>query len=158
MADHSGHRGRLKQEFLLRPDSFPDHKLLELLLFYANPRSDTNPLAHDLMDHFGNNPKGKAAVTHFTVLEQFKNYSLVKCVLETGRTHQIRVHMKYIGHPLAGDPLYGPKRTLSGHGQFLHAKTLGFYQPSTNEWLEFSAPLPTIFEKQLKNLRQEMKQ
>ncbi len=104
------------------------------------------------------NPKGKAAVTHFTVLEQFKNYSLVKCVLETGRTHQIRVHMKYIGHPLAGDPLYGPKRTLSGHGQFLHAKTLGFYQPSTNEWLEFSAPLPTIFEEQLENLRQEMKQ
>lgn len=104
------------------------------------------------------NPKGKATVTHFTVLEQFKNYSLVKCVLETGRTHQIRVHMKYIGHPLAGDPLYGPKKTLSGHGQFLHAKTLGFYQPSTNEWLEFSAPLPTIFEKQLENLRQEMKQ
>ena len=104
------------------------------------------------------NSKGKAAVTHFTVLEQFKNYSLVKCVLETGRTHQIRVHMKYIGHPLAGDPLYGPKKTLSGHGQFLHAKTLGFYQPSTNEWLEFSAPLPTIFEKQLENLRQEMKQ
>lgn len=104
------------------------------------------------------NPKGKDAVTHFTVLEQFKNYSLVKCVLETGRTHQIRVHMKYIGHPLAGDPLYGPKKTLSGHGQFLHAKTLGFYQPSTNDWLEFSAPLPTIFEKQLENLRQEMKQ
>ncbi len=104
------------------------------------------------------NPKGKAAVTHFTVLEQFKNYSLVKCVLETGRTHLIRVHMKYIGHPLAGDPLYGRKKTLSGHGQFLHAKTLGFYQPSTNEWLEFSAPLPTIFEKQLENLRQEMKQ
>ncbi|WP_270253539.1 RluA family pseudouridine synthase [Lactobacillus johnsonii] len=104
------------------------------------------------------NTKGKAAVTHFTVLEQFKNYSLVKCVLETGRTHQIRVHMKYIGHPLAGDPLYGPKKTLSGHGQFLHAKTLGFYQPSTNEWLEFSAPLSTIFEKQLENLRQEMKQ
>lgn len=104
------------------------------------------------------NPKGKDAVTHFTVLEQFKNYSLVKCVLETGRTHQIRVHMKYIGHPLAGDPLYGPNKTLLGHGQFLHAKTLGFYQPSTNDWLEFSAPLPTIFEKQLENLRQEMKQ
>lgn len=104
------------------------------------------------------NPKGKDAVTHFTVLEQFKNYSLVKCVLETGRTHQIRVHMKYIGHPLAGDPLYGPNKTLMGHGQFLHAKTLGFNQPSTNDWLEFSAPLPTIFEKQLENLRQEMKQ
>ena len=103
------------------------------------------------------NPKGKSAITHFTVLEQFKDYSLVKCVLETGRTHQIRVHLKYIGHPLAGDPLYGPKKTLAGHGQFLHAKTLGFYQPSTREWLEFSAPLPAIFEKQLDNLRQEMK-
>lgn len=103
------------------------------------------------------NPKGKAAVTHFTVLEQFKDYSLVKCVLETGRTHQIRVHMKYIGHPLAGDPLYGPKKTLTGHGQFLHAETLGFYQPSTHKWLEFSAPLPAIFEKQLENLRRETK-
>jgi 23S rRNA pseudouridine1911/1915/1917 synthase len=103
------------------------------------------------------NPKGKAAVTHFTVLEQFKDYSLVKCVLETGRTHQIRVHMKYIDHPLAGDPLYGPKKTLAGHGQFLHAKTLGFYQPSTHKWLEFSAPLPVIFEKQLENLRREVK-
>ena len=98
------------------------------------------------------NPKGKAAVTHFTVLEQFKDYSLVKCVLETGRTHQIRVHMKYIGHPL-----YGPKKTLTGHGQFLHAETLGFYQPSTHKWLEFSAPLPAIFEKQLENLRRETK-
>lgn len=103
------------------------------------------------------NPKGKVAVTHFTVLEQLKNYSLVKCVLETGRTHQIRVHMKYIGHPLAGDPLYGPKKTLAGHGQFLHAETLGFYQPSTNKWLEFSTPLPEIFEKQLENLRRETK-
>ena len=60
-----------------------------------------------------------------------------------GQKHQIRVHMKYIGHPLAGDPLYGPKKTLSGHGQFCMPR-LGFYQPSTNEWLEFSAPLPTI--------------
>ena len=101
---------------------------------------------------------GKHAVTHYRVLERFGYVTVVECRLETGRTHQIRVHMKYIGHPLAGDPLYGPKKTLSGHGQFLHAKTLGFYQPSTNEWLEFSAPLPTIFEKQLENLRQEMKQ
>lgn len=99
------------------------------------------------------NPKGKAARTHFEVLEQFKGYSLVKCVLETGRTHQIRVHMKYIGHPLAGDPLYGPKKTLKGNGQFLHAKTLGFYQPTTHEWLEFSADLPPIFLQQLDNLR-----
>lgn len=65
------------------------------------------------------NPKGKAAVTHFTVLEQFKDYSLVKCVLETGRTHQIRVHMKYIGHPLAGDLLYGPKVSACRNFRFL---------------------------------------
>ena len=99
------------------------------------------------------NPNGKNAVTHFEVLEQFKDYSLVKCVLETGRTHQIRVHMKYIGHPLAGDPVYGPKKTLKGNGQFLHAKTLGFYQPTTNEWLEFSVDVPEIFQKQLEKLR-----
>ncbi|MBP2058026.1 23S rRNA pseudouridine1911/1915/1917 synthase [Lactobacillus colini] len=103
------------------------------------------------------NPNGKEAVTHFTVLEQFKGYSLVKCVLETGRTHQIRVHMKYIGHPLAGDPLYGPKNTLKGKGQFLHAKTLGFKQPSTGKWLEFSCPIPTIFREQLDNLRLHQK-
>lgn len=99
------------------------------------------------------NPDGKQAVTHFQVLEQFEDYSLVKCVLETGRTHQIRVHMKYIGHPLAGDPLYGPKKTLKGNGQFLHAETLGFEQPTTGEWLEFSCPIPPIFQKQLDNLR-----
>lgn len=103
------------------------------------------------------NPRGKAAVTHFRVLEQFSNYSLVKCVLETGRTHQIRVHMKYIGHPLAGDPLYGPKKTLPGHGQFLHAAVLGFYQPKTDEWLEFTVPVPPIFQQTLDKLRQQNK-
>lgn len=99
------------------------------------------------------NPKGKNAITHFTVLEQFKNYSLVKCVLETGRTHQIRVHMKYIGHPIAGDPLYGPKKTLKGNGQFLHAAVLGFEHPTTHKWLEFKAPVPAIFEKTLEQLK-----
>ncbi|CCI82636.1 RluA family pseudouridine synthase [Lactobacillus hominis] len=101
------------------------------------------------------NPKGKKAITHFEVLEQFKNYALVKCVLETGRTHQIRVHMRYIGHPIAGDPLYGPKKTLKGNGQFLHAATLGFEHPATHKWLEFSAPVPAIFQEQLDNLRKE---
>lgn len=96
---------------------------------------------------------GKAAVTHFKVLEQYPNYALVSCQLETGRTHQIRVHMKYIGHPLAGDPLYGPKKTLKGHGQFLHAKILGFKQPKTGQWLEFQVELPEIFQKKLTYLR-----
>lgn len=84
----------------------------------------------------------KPAVTHFIVLERFKEYTLVECKLETGRTHQIRVHMKYIEHPLAGDPKYGPKKTLELDGQALHAKTLGFTHPRTGEYLEFEAPLP----------------
>ncbi|APG71378.1 pseudouridine synthase [Lactobacillus delbrueckii subsp. delbrueckii] len=99
--------------------------------------------------------KGKSAVTHFKVLEQYQGYSLVECQLETGRTHQIRVHMAYIGHPLAGDPLYGPRKTLPGHGQFLHAKTLGFEQPSTGEWLEFSAKPPEIFQQTVADLRKK---
>ncbi len=96
---------------------------------------------------------GRSAVTHFTVLEQFDGYSLLKLKLETGRTHQIRVHMKYIGHPVAGDPLYGPKNTLQGHGQFLHAQTLGFEHPRTHKWLEFSVEPPRIFQETLNKLR-----
>ncbi|MCD5445665.1 RluA family pseudouridine synthase [Lactobacillus delbrueckii] len=99
--------------------------------------------------------KGKSAVTHFKVLEQYQGYSLVECQLETGRTHQIRVHMAYIGHPLAGDPLYGPRKTLPGHGQFLHAKTLGFEQPSTGEWMEFSVQPPEIFQQTVADLRKK---
>ena len=99
--------------------------------------------------------KGKSAVTHFKVLEQYQGYSLVECQLETGRTHQIRVHMAYIGHPLAGDRLYGPKKTLPGHGQFLHAKTLGFEQPRTGEWLEFSVQPPEIFQQTVADLRKK---
>ena len=98
---------------------------------------------------------GRHAVTHFEVLEQFENYSLLKLKLETGRTHQIRVHMQYIGHPVAGDPLYGPKNTLKGNGQFLHAKTLGFEHPRTHEWMEFSVEPPKIFLDTLKQLRTE---
>lgn len=99
---------------------------------------------------------GKPAVTHFTVLERFENFTLVELQLETGRTHQIRVHMKYIGYPLAGDPVYGPKKTLKGNGQFLHAKLLGFTHPQTNEQLTFEAPLPEVFEKTLEKLRKDI--
>ncbi|AKP68380.1 pseudouridine synthase [Companilactobacillus ginsenosidimutans] len=96
---------------------------------------------------------GRHAVTHFEVIEQFEGYSLVKLRLETGRTHQIRVHMQYIGHPVAGDPLYGPKNTLLGNGQFLHAKTLGFEHPRTHEWMEFSVEPPKIFNDTVNKLR-----
>ncbi|MDN5372576.1 MAG: rRNA synthase [Carnobacterium sp.] len=98
---------------------------------------------------------GRAAVTHFRVLERFKDFTLVSLKLETGRTHQIRVHMKYIGYPLAGDPVYGPRKTLEGKGQFLHAKTLGFKHPTTEEFLTFEAPLPKLFEDTLMKLRQD---
>lgn len=98
---------------------------------------------------------GRPAVTHFTVLERFDEFTLVELQLETGRTHQIRVHMQYIGYPLAGDPVYGPRRTLKGNGQFLHAKLLGFTHPRTGENLVFEAPLPEIFEETLKKLRKK---
>lgn len=95
---------------------------------------------------------GRPAVTHFKVLKRYGEYTLIQCQLETGRTHQIRVHLKYIGHPVAGDPLYGPRKTLKGKGQFLHASVLGFKQPTTNKYLEFEAPLPAIFKKTLERL------
>jgi len=86
----------------------------------------------------------KSAVTHYRVLERFPGYSLIEAKLETGRTHQIRVHMKYIGYPLLGDPLYGKgaKNPFFFEGQALHAKTIGFVHPSTGEYMEFSADLP----------------
>ncbi|GEP18723.1 RluA family pseudouridine synthase [Pediococcus argentinicus] len=95
---------------------------------------------------------GRPAVTHFKVLKRFGDYTLIECQLETGRTHQIRVHLKYIGHPVAGDPLYGPKKTLKGNGQFLHAKTLGFDHPRTGEAMVFDVPVPPIFQRTLENL------
>ncbi|WP_434737678.1 RluA family pseudouridine synthase [Limosilactobacillus sp.] len=95
---------------------------------------------------------GRHAVTHFKVLERFQHYTLVSCRLETGRTHQIRVHMKYIGHPLAGDPLYGPRKTLPGNGQYLHARLLGFKHPRTGEQMTFTSPLPDYFQQMIDHL------
>ncbi|NGH29262.1 RluA family pseudouridine synthase [Staphylococcus aureus] len=96
---------------------------------------------------------GKEAVTHFNVLEHFKDYTLVECQLETGRTHQIRVHMKYIGFPLVGDPKYGPKKTLDIGGQALHAGLIGFEHPVTGEYIERHAELPQDFEDLLDTIR-----
>lgn len=96
---------------------------------------------------------GKEAVTNFRVLERFKGFTLIECKLETGRTHQIRVHMKYIGHPLVGDNVYGPKRVIGETGQFLHAKTIGFVHPRTGEYMEFSHELPDYFLEKINELR-----
>ena len=98
---------------------------------------------------------GREAITHYQVLERFGDYTYIQCELETGRTHQIRVHMASIGHPLLGDQVYGPKKcpfpTLQG--QTLHARTLGIIHPRTGEYLEVNAPLPDYFEELLERLR-----
>lgn len=96
---------------------------------------------------------GRDAVTHFNVLEKFGAFTYVECKLETGRTHQIRVHMKYIGYPLAGDPKYGPRKTLDLDGQALHAAVLGFEHPRTGEYLEFEAEPPEVFRQTLQKLQ-----
>ena len=98
-----------------------------------------------------NEKNGKPAITHYKVLERFKNYTYMQFKLETGRTHQIRVHMASIGHPLLGDILYSSGRSPFKHlqGQCLHAKTIGFIHPKTGEYMEYSAPLPEYFEKML---------
>jgi 23S rRNA pseudouridine1911/1915/1917 synthase len=97
----------------------------------------------------------KPAITHFVVLERFKDCTLVELKLETGRTHQIRVHMKYIGYPLLGDPKYGMKSSIELDGQALHAKTLGFEHPRTGEYLEFEADLPDELKDVISFLRQQ---
>lgn len=97
---------------------------------------------------------GKEAITHYRLLENLQNASLLECRLETGRTHQIRVHMKSIGHPLLGDPLYGSKKNLYAiKGQALHAMVLGFVHPRSGEYMEFSADYPEDFQKLLNKLR-----
>ncbi len=99
---------------------------------------------------------GKPAVTHYKVLHRFCNYTYIECELETGRTHQIRVHMASIGHPILGDRLYGPSKCpFKLQGQTLHAKILGVIHPSTGKYIEFDAPLPEYFEKLLNQLEKQ---
>lgn len=97
---------------------------------------------------------GKEAVTHYHVLERFRQYTYIECRLETGRTHQIRVHMAGIGHPLLGDAVYGPsRRSFNLQGQTLHAQVLGFLHPRTGAYMEFEAPLPEYFTELLQKLQ-----
>lgn len=132
-------------------------------LCYGNIKEDKGTIDKPL----GRDPKNrmkravlfehsKSAVTHYKVLERFGNYTLIECRLETGRTHQIRVHMAYVKHPLVGDPLYGPSKSkIAADGQYLHAKTIGFIHPKTNVYMEFDSRLPERFEKLLERLRGE---
>ena len=95
---------------------------------------------------------GKEAITNFKVLKRFKDFTYIECRLETGRTHQIRVHLEYIGHPLVGDKTYGRRKVIGDQGQFLHAKTIGFVHPRTKEWMEFDSEIPAYFKEFMDNL------
>jgi 23S rRNA pseudouridine1911/1915/1917 synthase len=101
--------------------------------------------------------EGRRAVTHFNVIERYKNTTLIECSLETGRTHQIRVHMAHINHPVVGDPVYGyKKQRFKLEGQLLHAKLLGFIHPTSGEYMEFESKIPDYFENVLNILRKEL--
>ena len=97
----------------------------------------------------------KDAITHFRVLERYKNATLIELKLETGRTHQIRVHMSYIGYPIVNDPVYGRRKLIDDTGQCLHAKTLGFIHPTTHEYMEFDSELPECFVNIMNILKEE---
>jgi len=99
---------------------------------------------------------GKEAITELKVLERYKNATLVELTLKTGRTHQIRVHMNYINHPVVNDPVYGKRKILDATGQCLHAKTLGFIHPKTNEYMEFTSELPVCFTNILNKFKEEV--
>ena len=137
-------------------------------LVYDNIKEDEltidEPIGRDERNRMRNAVNGASArnaVTHIRVLERFGKYTLVRAILETGRTHQIRVHMAYMHHPLVGDELYGPRRQSSKvegitvSGQLLHAGTLGFVHPSTGKYMEFHSDLPEVFEQVLAKLRKD---
>ena len=112
------------------------------------------PIGRDILDRKKmcvTDKNSKNAVTNFTVLKRYKNSTLIECVLETGRTHQIRVHMAYIGHPVINDPVYGKK--INDYGQLLHAYYLGFNHPTTKEFMEFTCPLEPRFEEMLNEFK-----
>lgn len=131
-------------------------------IVHGNIKEDTGTVSAPIGRHPTDRKKmsvnyqnGKEAVTHYQVLERFGEYTYIACRLETGRTHQIRVHMASIRHPLLGDAVYGPQKCpWNLQGQTLHAKILGITHPRTREYMEFDAPLPEYFQKLLKRLRQ----
>ena len=114
------------------------------------------PIGRDINDRkkmAGTDINSKDAITHFKVIERYSNATLIELKLETGRTHQIRVHMNYIGYPVVNDPVYGRRKLIDNTGQCLHAKTLGFIHPTTHEYMEFDSPLPPCFENILKQFK-----
>lgn len=115
-----------------------------------------HPVDRKRMAVLPNSPSAREAVTHFEVLERFEGFTYLRLRLETGRTHQIRVHMAFLGHPVAGDPVYGPKKVITSlNGQCLHAGLIGFLHPRTGEYLEFTSPVPPVFQSFLDQLKRK---
>lgn len=129
---------------------------------YGNLKTDSEVIDAPIGRHPVNRKKmavtdknSKNAVTRYQVIKRYQGFTHIKCILETGRTHQIRVHMAYIGHPIAGDPIYGPAKVIKSlNGQCLHARKIGFNHPRTGEYLEFTSPLPDYFIKFLNSLKE----
>lgn len=131
---------------------------------YGNIKDDAGTICQPI----GRNPKdrkkmavvmknSKPATTHYEVIKRYGDFTHLRCVLETGRTHQIRVHLAHIGHPVAGDPVYGPRKVITElNGQCLHAKQIGFEHPITHDWLEFESDLPEYFTKFLAKLERRI--
>lgn len=114
-----------------------------------------HPVERKKMAVLLNSPSARNAVTHFKVVKRYKGFTQLQLRLETGRTHQIRVHMASLGHPVAGDPVYGPKKVITSlNGQCLHAGLIGFVHPRTRQYLEFTAPLPEYFTRFLNSLQE----
>ncbi|MBQ0097395.1 MAG: RluA family pseudouridine synthase [Oscillospiraceae bacterium] len=132
---------------------------------YGNIKEDSGTIDKPIGRHKTERKKmcvtdknSKNAVTHYEVLERFSGFTYIKCKLETGRTHQIRVHMASVGHPIAGDDVYGPKKVITElGGQCLHAKKLGFIHPRSGEYLEFESEIPQVFADFLEKLRKTAK-
>lgn len=136
-----------------------------LAIAYGNIKADSGVIDAPIGRHKTDRKKmcvtkenGREALTRYEVLERFGDFTYLRCILETGRTHQIRVHMASIGHPLAGDDVYGPKKVITSlNGQCLHAYLLGFVHPRTNEYMEFTSEVPETFAKFLEKLRNMQK-
>ncbi len=134
-------------------------------IVYGNVKEDVGTVDQPLGRHpvdrkkmavLPGSPSARRAVTHFQVLERLPGFTYLRLRLETGRTHQIRVHMAFLGHPVAGDPVYGPKKVITSlEGQCLHAGLIGFVHPRTGEYLEFTAPVPPVFQAFLDKLRRQ---
>ena len=146
---HNDLAGQLKDHSITREYEFICHGVIKEDKITINQPIGRNPKDRLNMAVVQG---GKNAVTHFEVIKRFDNHTHVRARLETGRTHQIRVHSAYMKHPLLGDPLYGPKNKFGISGQVLHAKILGFIHPRTKEYMEFKSTLPEYFDKLLNKL------